>query len=250
MENLSEASFWSLRGRSSDSFLCIVGNGRDAWFWHDNWTPFGPLIKYFGEHGPRSLRVPITARVADVCNANGWTIAHPRSDQGESLQIYLSSIQLPTSVSNSDHFEWVIERKSTNGFSSSKTWEQLRPREDEKAWAPLIWFKGHIPKHAFHLWITNLDRLPTMARLASWGLDVSTVCSLCSASIENRDHLFLECAFARILWKKILERIGHPQIFFSDWNSMLVWVKSYIIPPVRSDQLPESSFKKKPATCR
>ncbi|CAL9240316.1 unnamed protein product [Arabidopsis halleri] len=64
-----------------------------------------------------------------------------------------------------------------------------------------------------------------MARLASWGLDVSTVCSLCSASIENRDHLFLECAFARFLWKKILERIGHPQIFFSDWNSMLVWVK-------------------------
>ncbi|KAL9277743.1 hypothetical protein AtEden1_Chr00c002g0322401 [Arabidopsis thaliana] len=157
-QKLLESSFWSLKGRAGDSLLwrlllklrhlaaqfikCKVRNGKKAWFWYDNWTPLGPLYGFFGDHGPRSLRVPILAKVADTCNDNGWKMAAPRSDLAESLQIHLSSTQPPASSSGVDTFAWEIDGKSCNGFSSFKTWEKLRPRDSEKVWAPLIWFKG------------------------------------------------------------------------------------------------------------
>lgn len=100
-QKLSETSFWSLKGRSSDSWLwkslvklrhlasqfikCNVGNGRTAWFWCDNWTPLGPLINLFGDQGPRSTRIRLSAKVGDACNDFGWKMAAPRSVQAESL---------------------------------------------------------------------------------------------------------------------------------------------------------------------
>lgn len=147
-QKLSETSFWSLKGRSSDSWLwksllklrhlasqfikCNVGNGRTAWFWYDSWTPLGPLINLFGDQGLRSTRIRLSAKVGDACNDFGWKMAAPRSGQAESLQIHLSSVQLPTNSSEEDVFEWEIDGKSCFGFSASKTWEKSRPRESEK----------------------------------------------------------------------------------------------------------------------
>lgn len=67
-----------------------------------------------------------------------------------------------------------------------------------------------------------------MSRLASWGFDVSTSCMLCSGHghIETRDHLFIKCVFARVIWDKIFFRIGLPRrTRFSDWDSLMRWTK-------------------------
>ncbi|KAL9310436.1 putative reverse transcriptase zinc-binding domain-containing protein [Arabidopsis thaliana] len=122
-------------------------------------------------------------------------------------------------------FCWIMKGFLIKFTFHTTTASKLRPRVSEKVWAPLIWFKGCTPKLAFNLWVTNLDRLPTKSRLASWGLDVSTTCSLCSGSFETRDHLFLHCAFTSIIWDKIMIRIGHPAHSFSDWNSILHWAQ-------------------------
>ncbi|KAG7582900.1 Reverse transcriptase domain [Arabidopsis suecica] len=241
-QKLSQASFWSIKAKNSDSWLwknllklrhlaiqfikVEPGNGKASWFWHDNWTPLGSLIDLFGDNGPRNLRIPISAKVADACNEFGWVMAPPRSDNAEALQIFLSSSTLPTSSSEEDKFVWEIDGNSGNGFSSSKTWNKLRPRDTEKSWASLIWFKGCTPKHAFTMWVTNLDRLPTMSRLASWGVQVATTCSLCSGFDETRDHLFINCAYTQVLWDKILLRIRmQMQTRFRDWSHLLEWTK-------------------------
>ncbi|KAG7530875.1 Reverse transcriptase zinc-binding domain [Arabidopsis thaliana x Arabidopsis arenosa] len=174
-----------------------------ASFWFDSWTPLGPLYNCFGSSGPSSLRVPLNATVSDVCNHQGWIIANPRSDQGVSLQIHLSTIALPSDDSGPDEFDWVVENKICKGFSSAKTWAVTRPRAAIVDWWDSVWFKGHIPKHAFNMWIATLDRLPTKTRLSSWGLQIQDTCGLCSLSPESRDHLFLSCDFALYLWNAV-----------------------------------------------
>lgn len=164
---LSSISFWDVKAKRSDSWFwksllkirhlarmflrCNIGNGSKAWFWHDSWTPFGSLLTSMGDDGPRNLRIPRNAKVADACSENGWLLASPRTDHALSLHIYLSSIQLPLATAADDSFEWVVENKPCEGFSSSKTSEVLRPRGATMSWTDLIWFKGSTPKHAFHM---------------------------------------------------------------------------------------------------
>lgn len=247
---LDAISFWDVQLKNGDSWLwkcllkirhlakkfirCSVGNGNKGWFWHDNWSPLGPLLDLLGENGPRELRIPRNARVSDACTSHGWKMAPPRSDHAVSLQIFLSSISLPSASHEVNSFDWYIDDKSCSGFSSSRTWEVLRHKVPEKDWAKLIWFKGSTPKHAFHMWLTNLDRLPTRSRLASWGLPVPIDCCLCAGSEETRDHLFLHCPFTQIIWNCSLLRLKLPLIMFGRWSSLMEWakVRSISSPPI------------------
>ena len=89
-----------------------------------------------------------------------------------------------------------------------------------------VWFKGHVPKLAFNMWIANADRLPTRARLASWGIQISTSCCLCSHDVETRDHLLLTCSYSREVWNLVLTRLNPPLHAFQDWNELLSWIIS------------------------
>lgn len=64
----------SLRPLAESFFRCNVGNGNRAFFWHDNWTSLGPLIKFIGDYGSRPLRIPLNVRVADAYSAAGWRL--------------------------------------------------------------------------------------------------------------------------------------------------------------------------------
>lgn len=39
----------------------VPGHERNCRFWYDPWTPFGPLISFIGEHGPRRTGINISA---------------------------------------------------------------------------------------------------------------------------------------------------------------------------------------------
>ncbi|KAG7530870.1 Reverse transcriptase zinc-binding domain [Arabidopsis thaliana x Arabidopsis arenosa] len=225
-DSWSWKSILRLREPASVFIKCSLGNGRRASFWFDSWTPLGPLYNCFGSSGPSSLRVPLNATVSDVCNHQGWIIANPRSDQGVSLQIHLSTIALPSDDSGPDEFDWVVENKICKGFSSAKTWAVTRPRAAIVDWWDSVWFKDHIPKHAFNMWIATLDRLPTKTRLSSWGLQIQDTCGLCSLSPESRDHLFLSCDFALYLWNAVSLKLNMQGIHFTLWAELLSWLKS------------------------
>ncbi|XP_024006069.1 uncharacterized protein LOC112082786 [Eutrema salsugineum] len=110
----------------AESFLrCDVGNGRRASFWFDLWTPFGPLIRFFGEGGPSSLRIPIDAKVVDACTDTGWALPSPRSEAALTLQIHLTTTQLPSISSREDSYVWFVDCVKCRGFSSAKTWDDL-----------------------------------------------------------------------------------------------------------------------------
>lgn len=118
-----------------------------------------------------------------------------------------------------------MEHTNCNGFSSARTWAALRPRAALVNWVDIVWFKGNTPKHAFNMWIANLDRLPTKSRLERWGMQIITTCRLCGLHFETRDHLFLNCDFAVYIWNAVCRRLDLPSITFGSWQQLLSWMK-------------------------
>ncbi|XP_023638978.1 uncharacterized protein LOC111830676 [Capsella rubella] len=214
-----------LRGLAKNFINCRIGDGRKASFWFDSWTSFGPLIKYIGPEGPRSLRVNLNAKVSEVCNPNGWTLAAPRTDLSVNLQVYLSSQNLPSASLESDIYEWVVADHICEGFSAAKTWSALRPRENKVDWYDSIWFKGAIPRNALTMWAANLNRLPTKGRLCRWGMNIDPICDLCSVDHETKDHLFLFCDYALFIWHSVSRRLHLPQLRFPSWSHLISWTK-------------------------
>lgn len=76
--------------------------------------------------------------------------------------------------------------------------------------------------NSFNIWVSNLDRLPTRVRLASWGLQIPTSCCLCSRESETRHHILLTCHFSRDVCKQVL-RLNPPWLLFRDLNELLSW---------------------------
>ncbi|XP_013601815.1 PREDICTED: uncharacterized protein LOC106309325 [Brassica oleracea var. oleracea] len=174
---------------------------------------------------PSELGIPLNAKVADVSNVTSWDLPHARSEKALQLHIALTSVSPPRSTDTNDSYNWKVNGSICNGYSSSQTWEAIRPRESTKAWAPTVWFKGAVPKQAFNMWLTTLNRLPTKTRLASWGLNITTTCSLCNSADEARDHLLLNCRFAVYLWAAVFARLSPRQPPFISWAELLSWCR-------------------------
>lgn len=183
-ESTATSSTWrsllSLRDLAARFLRPKLGNGQLLSFWHDRWTPLGRLIERFGDSGPRELSISITATVSDACDATDWLLRGARSPASEELQTYLTTVLLPSAASSPDHYVWEVNGDELQEFSTSKTWSVVRNRGVEQAWTKSVWFKGHIPRHAFQAWVVHQDRLPTRSRLIRWGYEYSLILlSLC-----------------------------------------------------------------------
>lgn len=111
-------------------------------------------------------------------------------------------------------------------FHTSFTWEAIRHRGEKVDWVSLVWFKGHTPKHAFHMWVTQQDRLPTRARLATWDPCIDASCLLCDGCAETRDHLFLRCSFSEQVWHLVTKRLSYRPTLFHTWTAFGDWLSS------------------------
>lgn len=241
--HLHDESFWRIRESSRDSWSwksllrlrelaetfvkVTVGNGESTSFWFDNWTPMGPLLKHVGVDGPRTTRIPLSASVANACDNHGWVLAAPRSDSILELHSYLTTVPLPTSSVVDDAVNWVVDGVKCRGYSSRKTWNVIRPKSDDKMWFNWVWFKGATPKNAFIMWVSQLDRLPTRMRLASWGMNVPTFCCLCSVANETRDHLLFSCVYSSEIWSMIQVRLRLHRVTFNSWSDLTAWMSSH-----------------------
>ncbi|XP_018461208.1 uncharacterized protein LOC108832214 [Raphanus sativus] len=193
---------------------CNVGDGNTASFWFDYWTDLGPLILMFGSSGPRSLRIPLNATVSGAVTNGNWNLPPARlereresSQEAVTLQIVLSTLQVPSAASGGDVYLW---RNHSGGFgpsfSSRVTWERIRNPSPPVSWNSVVWFKEEIPRCSFITWTAYLGRLPTRDRLISWGLSVPSGCVLCSAADESISHLFFQCSFAAATWSRFCGR--------------------------------------------
>ncbi|KAF8115627.1 hypothetical protein N665_0025s0095 [Sinapis alba] len=226
-------SLLHLRPLARRFLRCEVGNGKTASFWFDCWLSLGPLNDLFGATGPAQLGIPITSKVCNACSLVGWNLRNARSQEAEQLQIHLCSVNLPSQSATEDSYYWEVNGDHLNDFSTKITWEALRNRAPDQDWAPLIWFKGSIPSHAFKMWLAHLNRLPTRNRLVAWGVIDDDSCCICNHYRESRDHVFLRCHYSEEVWTMVLIRLGYSPTLFHTWTAFMEWLamKHNFCPP-------------------
>ncbi|XP_020890764.1 uncharacterized protein LOC110230885 [Arabidopsis lyrata subsp. lyrata] len=223
-------SFWSLKPSASDSWnwrsllllrplaekflTCNIRNGKNGSFWLDNWHPLGTLIKFAGQQGPGKLRIPLLSSVADAFANYSARIPRLCSPQIVAVHDLLSTVHLTDDEEDHDFYSWLGRDSNLIKFPTAETWDSLRLKAPAKAWSSSVWYKGATPKHAFNMWLAQLDRLPTRDRLIAWGMPISPACCICSQFAESRDHLFLRCVFSEQIWKLILLRLNPVSLHF------------------------------------
>ncbi|KAF2568464.1 hypothetical protein F2Q68_00027734 [Brassica cretica] len=147
-----------------------------------------------------------------------------QSGEAENLQVYLTTVLLPSLSVEEDSYFWMIDGEELDGFSANKTRNILRNRAPTPAWTRIVWFKGAIPHHSFTMWLVFLNCLPTRDRLSRWSTNTSPTCCLCGAGNETRDHLFLVCHVSASIWEHVMHRLGYQWHGFTSWNAFTDWL--------------------------
>ncbi|XP_039067867.1 uncharacterized protein LOC120213888 [Hibiscus syriacus] len=110
-----------------------------------------------------------------------------------------------------------------DSFSSLRMiWDELTVHREKVSWDRLVWHLGHVPKFSVIAWMAVLDRLPTKARLLSFGLHIDGMCEFCSNELESRDHLFFTCCFTKAVRAGVL-RLCNLSRGALDWSEEFFW---------------------------
>jgi hypothetical protein len=106
-------------------------------------------------------------------------------------------------------------------FSVKLAYESLQGRMDTVPWHSVVWFKGHIPKHAFCMWLTSRKRLSTEDRMLAWKEEPPDYkCNLGQICADSHTDLFFECHVAKQIWDGVLEAVEWTG-FLSSWDAIL-----------------------------
>lgn len=91
-----------------------------------------------------------------------WPKGRTRDHRVESIIQALADECLPL-LQEEDMYRWKCEKSGT--YMTTSSVELLGSRSIEVSWAKLVWFKGHIPRYAFIMWLLCRNRLTTKDRL-------------------------------------------------------------------------------------
>lgn len=91
-------------------------------------------------------------------------------------------------------------------YSSTSAKEAVRVHKYRVDWCNVVWGKGHIPKHAFFVWLAFRGRFLTRDKLRLWGCIQNEDCVLCSDAREDLPHLFFGSPLSATVWKEGLRR--------------------------------------------
>lgn len=201
-----------------------IGNGKKAFFWHDNWLRIGRLIDLTGATGTRYLGVTRNARVHDAVSSGQWSVRGQRSQNFKELHQMIQAEPVPSIELGEDTYLWKHEHDFyEEKFSAVRTWDLIRCKKNEVVWSRSVWFTQGIPLCAFIVWLAVQNRLSTGDRMRAWG--VQQGCILCGERDETRDHLFFACPYSYTVWDRLASRLVGRRIN-PDWLDMFQFIQT------------------------
>ena len=208
-----------LRDRIRPFIRHKVCNGVGTFLWHDFWNQLGPLIPCFGERIIYDYAIHRNAHVAEVIGGGRWN--WPIANSADLIAIKNSCGDYPLDESREDTISWSLT--SSEVFTVTSAWNQIRPRMQVVDWHTSVWFPQAIRRHVFIVWLVIHDRLDTQDKLLKWGLINSMSCVFCWANVEDRNHLFFGCHFTASIWMRILRLCGNFRMP-RNWENEFLWV--------------------------
>lgn len=81
----------------------------------------------------------------------------------------------------------------------------MRDRKPAVLWHKIVWGKFDFTGFEKITWLAMRDRLMTKVRLKIMGLCNNVTCVLCNKADESVHHLFFECDFSQLIWRKLTD---------------------------------------------
>jgi hypothetical protein len=200
-------------------FISHVGNGASTFLWYDFWLPGGHrLLDLIPLRSLTSTGLSWNAKVEDIIQDHSWDFPTTLQE----LYPIWNSITFNPHPTREDQWLWTGHHSGT--FNIHSAWDMLRDKKPTDCMHHLLWFKGHIPRHAFILWLASLGRLRTMDRLH--GAVMNSQCVLCDQHDETHGHLFFECTYTKSVWETVCNRV---KVFWpiTPWRNLLQWAASH-----------------------
>ncbi|KAJ9561753.1 hypothetical protein OSB04_006913 [Centaurea solstitialis] len=197
-------------------WILRIGSGLMTNAWDDTWLSCGPLSEVISARFIHGMSLSTTTTVRQLLDTfhDGWP------DAWISRYPILDDVQLPTIMNDVPDVPcW--DDLDRGVCTVSDMYSSLMGTLDVVQWAGSVWFKGHIPKHSFCMWVACMRRLPTQDRLATWKHDPPDLrCSLCGLMPDSHNHLFFECTFARQVWIQVLHKVNWVD-FPCSWDAIV-----------------------------
>lgn len=194
-----------------------IGDGACTHAWEDSWAGCGELAPRLTYRLIHATGFTVNTSVREFLISvdewpTEWVTRNP----------VLSTIPLPTLRDNqADVVKWRSVDSALVDFSVKDAYVSLDGRHDVIPWTSRVWFSGHIPKHAFCLWIACHKRHPTHDRMLNWKHDPPDwKCSLCGVCMDSHDHLFFDCVYSLEVWKSVTNEVGWINAP-SSWSVMM-----------------------------
>ncbi|XP_024963365.1 uncharacterized protein LOC112503582 [Cynara cardunculus var. scolymus] len=210
-----ESTFWKFlwaprddpRGRCRLSWD-EVGDGRDTNAWEDGWLSCGHLSAFISYRFVHSFGFSTFTTVRDLLMS--WEGVWP--DDWSSRFAELHSSPLPLLIDSvRDRVLWGEDRTSASNLTVSNVWALLEGSHPIVPWHKAVWLSGHIPKHAFCLWLACQRRLPTQDRMLWKDEPPDLECLLCRHCMDSHSHLFFQCSYAHEVLETISDSSRRPK---------------------------------------
>ena len=199
-----------------DNIRRVVGNGRNTFFWSDNWLGGVPLKLQFNRlydlsvHKECSVEDMSTARWED--GSLGWVwrrrlLAWEEESVRECVGL-LNNFVLQDNIQ--DHWRWLLD--PVHGYTVKGTYRFLTTTDDRVADVAGIdvWYNLVSSKVSLFAWRLFQDRIPTKANFVHRHV-IQPTDNLCVGGcgfIETTDHLFIACNFFGSTWYLICLWLG------------------------------------------
>ena len=199
-----------------------VNNGRNTYFWYDDWSSLGHLTIFLrGREGCIDLGIMKNETVAEV-------ISHHRrrrhrvqrlNDIEDEIEVVRRRIN-----AQEDQPLWKHDNgKYSKRFSTKLTWLNMRQSYPICNWSRGVWFPYSTPKYSFLVWVAIRNRLQTCDRIKQWDSSVNGLCVLCQVEQESCQHLFFACRYSAKVWKKLVEGLMYAN-YTEIWREIIEFI--------------------------
>lgn len=195
----------------------LVGDGRTTSFFYDKWLSNEALSQRINI----GVNVWGSSTLVHEWRREGvWSIPPSFCRRQPIIAAEIQAIQLQEH--NNDRTIWTL---TLNGkFTIASFYEKLRMKRNRVHWHRLVWAGKSPQKYRFIMWLLVQSRLKTRELLQTKGMNIPTDCVLCDNGVDSCNHLFFQCQYSKLIWKKVLALVGiHWNLH--TWNLELQWLR-------------------------
>ncbi|KAK1372210.1 hypothetical protein POM88_028403 [Heracleum sosnowskyi] len=200
-----------------------IGNGLLISLWYDPWWNGSCLASHNRDPIIQQSGLTAEATINTLTHTGQWILPRPSSrlhHVQHNFLHWLHTFNFPDfNLQATDVILW-------NGTPLKKLkiwhiWDSIRLKRPPVFWSTLVWHKLAISRYAHHQWILCWNRLPTLHRLASFGLPIPQHCFLCVGGIETASHLFVTCSYSSFVLSQLAEKL-HIPFTSTTWESLMM----------------------------